>query len=169
LARRSTCLTLLADASILIDLDRVGGVEVLPRLAPTEVLDVVLAEVDNPHQPQIANRLRSAGAVIVPTELAWIAASQAYRVPGLSDADTLGLYYALTFGRILLAGDRKLRTAAAAVGVDVHRSLWLVEELHAQGLVPPAELMRWLTEWPRLGRRLPPREVARIRSRLTGR
>jgi len=152
----------------LIDLDRVDGVEVLPRLAPTEVLDVVLAEVDNPHQPQLATRLRAAGAVIVRTELSWIAASQPYRVPGLSDADALGLYYALTFGRVLLAGDRKLRTAAASAGVEVHGSLWLVEEVHANGLVPPAELMRWLTEWPRLGRRLPAREVARIRSRLAG-
>ena len=141
----------------------------LPQLAPTEVLDVVLAEVDNPHQPHIANRLRSAGAVIVPTELSWIAASRAYHVPGLSDADTLGLYYALTHVRVLLAGDRKLRTSAEAVGIEVHGSLWLVEELHAQGLVPLAELVRWLDEWPRLGRRLPPREVARLRSRLTSR
>jgi hypothetical protein len=141
---------------------------VLPQLAPTEVLDVVLVEVDNPCQPDIANRLRSAGAIVVTTELSWIGAAQPYRVPGLSDADALGLYYALTFGRVLLAGDRKLRSAAEAVGVDVHGSLWLIEELHAQGLVPPAELMRWLTEWPRLGRRLPPREVARIRSQLAG-
>jgi hypothetical protein len=153
----------------LIDLDRVGGVEVLPKVGPTEVLDVVLAEVDNPHQPYIANRLRSAGAVIVPTELSWIAASRAYHVPGLSDADTLGLYYALTFGRVLLAGDRKLRISAEAINVEVHGSLWLVEELHAHGLVPPVELIRWLDEWPRLGRRLPPREVARIRSQLAGR
>ena len=133
------------------------------------MLDVVLAEVDNPHQPQIANRLRSAGAIIVPTELSWIGASQAYRVPGLSEADALGLYDGLTFGRVLLAGDRKLRNGAEAINVAVHGSLWLVEELHAQGLVPAVELIRWLDEWPRLGRRLSPREVARIRSRLTGR
>lgn len=169
MAGRSTGLTLLADAGILIDLDRVGGVEMLPRLAPTEVLDVVLAEVDNPHQPRIANQLRSAGAIVVWTELSWISASRAYHVPGLSDADTLGLYYALTYERILLAGDRKLRTSAEAVGVEVHGSLWLVEALHAQGLVPPAELVRWLDEWPLFGRRLPPREVARIRSQLAGR
>ncbi len=141
----------------------------LPRLAPTEVLDVVLVEVDNPYQPDIANRLRSAGAVVVATQLSWISSAQPYRVPGLSDADALGLYYALTFGRVLLAGDRKLRTAAEAVGVDVHGSLWLVEELDAHGLVSPAELIRWLDEWPRLGRRLPPREVARMRSRLASR
>jgi hypothetical protein len=153
----------------LIDLDRVGGVEVLPRLAPVEVLDVVLAEVDNPHQPLIANRLRSAGAVVVTTELSWITASRAFRTPGLSDADTLGLYYALTFGRVLLAGDRKLRRSAEAIKVDVHGSLWLIEELHARGLVPPVELMRWLDEWPRLGRRLPAREAARLRSRLSER
>ena len=138
-------------------------------MAPTEVLDVVLVEVDNPYQPDIANRLRLAGAVIVTTQLSWISAAQPCRVPGLSDADALGLYYALTFGRVLLAGDRKLRIAAEAVGVDVHGSLWLVEELHAKGLVPAAELIRWLDEWPRLGRRLPPREVARIKSQLVGR
>lgn len=141
----------------------------MPRLAPTEVLDVVLAEVDNPHQPLIANRLRSAGAVIVTTEVSWVAAAQPYRVPGLSDADTLGLYYALTFGRVLLAGDRKLRNSADAIHVDVHGSLWLVEELHRNSLVSPTDLIRWLDEWPRLGRRLPPREVARLRSQLAGR
>jgi hypothetical protein len=150
----------------LIDLDRVGSVEILPQLAPTEVLDIVLAEVDNPHQPSIASRLRSAGVVIVQTDLSWIVASQPYRVPGLSDADVLGLYYALTFGHVLLAGDRKLRVAAEAVGVEVHGSLWLVEELHAKRLVPPAELVRWLDDWPRLGRRLPSREVTRIRTQL---
>src|SRR6266498_3990649 len=97
---------LLADANILIDLDRVNAVAALPLLAPTEVLDVVLAEVDNPYQPTVATTLRSAGATIVTTELAWVSASVALRSPGLSTVDALGLYYAKTFGRVLLAGDR---------------------------------------------------------------
>jgi hypothetical protein len=153
----------------LIDLDRVGGVEVLPALATTEVLDIVLAEVDNPHQPTIANRLRSAGAIVVTTERQWVAASLAYRVPGLSVPDAINVYYALTFGRVLLAGDRKLRNCADTANVEVHGSLWLVEQLDAQGLVPPAELIRWLDAWPRLGRRLPTRETAQLRARLASR
>lgn len=153
----------------MIDLDRVGGVEVLPKLAPTEVLDVVLAEVDHPHQPLITCVLRAAGATVVTTQHSWVVAAQAYRTPGLSGADALGLYYARTFSRVLLAGDRKLRESAAAVAVGVHGSLWLVEQLHAQDLVLASELTRWLDEWPKLGRRLPVRDVPRIRARLAGR
>jgi len=133
------------------------------------VLDVVLAEVDNPYQPTVATTLRSAGATIVTTELAWVSASVALRSPGLSTVDALGLYYAKTFGRVLLAGDRKLRISAEALQVDVHGSLWLVEQFHASGIVASTELLRWLDEWPKLGRRLPPREIARLKSLLSGR
>jgi hypothetical protein len=133
------------------------------------VLDVVLAEIDNPYQPDVANRLRSAGATIVRSDLAWVSASAVLRVPGLSAVDALGLYYARTFGRVLLAGDRKLRISAEALQVDVHGSLWLVEQLDAQRIVPASELLRWLDEWPRLGRRLPVHDLARLRSHLSGR
>ena len=130
------------------------------------MLDVVLAEVDNPYQPTLATRLISTGATLVTTELAWISPAARLRSPGLSSVDALNLYYAQAFGRALLAGDRKLRLSAEALQIEVHGSLWLVEQLHAQQIVPPAELIRWLDAWPHLGRRLPARETARLRARL---
>jgi len=133
------------------------------------VLDVVLAEVDNPYQPTLATRRISAGATIVTTELASISPAARLRSSGLSSVDTLNLYYAQAFDRVLLAGDRKLRTSAEALQIEVHGSLWLVEQLHAQQIVQPAELIRWLDAWPRLGRRLPAREAVRLRARLTAR
>lgn len=153
---------LLSDANVLIDLGYVGGVSILPRIAPSEVLDVVLQECEHESQPDLVAEVRNAGVVVVETDIEWLGPARAFRTPALSAEDTLNLYYAKTHGRVLLAGDRPLRESCQREGIEVRGSIWLVEEAFSRGLVPAEELCRWLREWPRLGRRLPKNELLRL-------
>ncbi|MBC7964186.1 MAG: hypothetical protein H7Y05_14730 [Steroidobacteraceae bacterium] len=49
---------LLTDTSILIDLEYVGGIAVLPRIAPCEILDVVLDECEHESQPGLVQNIK---------------------------------------------------------------------------------------------------------------
>jgi hypothetical protein len=159
-------LILLSDANVLIDLGYVQGLSLLTQLAPTEVLDVVLLECEDERQPEIVEAVRAADITVVETEAAWISAARVYRTPELSTEDVLNLYYAKIFGRVLLAGDKPLRDQCEIRGVEVHGSIWLVEEALTRNLVAPDELCRWLKVWPSLGRRLPAPEIKRLRGLL---
>lgn len=59
---------LLADANVLIDLWHVGGLNALSGIAPTEVLDLVLQECEDPRQPGLPEQLNAAGVRVVATE-----------------------------------------------------------------------------------------------------
>ncbi|MCC6176399.1 MAG: hypothetical protein IT305_13920 [Chloroflexi bacterium] len=157
---------LLADANVLIDLGYVNGLAWLCALAPVEVLDIVLAECQHGSQPDLVPEIKRAGVQTVATDSAWLPEALPYHCRGLSLNDALNLYYARRFGRVLLAGDKPLRDRCGEVGVTVHGSLWVVEQLHQHSLVEGALLCGWLDVWPRFGRRLPPRELERLRRML---
>lgn len=157
---------LLSDANILIDLGYIGGLQLLPQLAPTEVLDVVLLECEHPSQATLVQDIQLAGITTVPTEPSWVQAARPYRSRALSLQDCLNLFYALTRGRVLLAGDKLLRDHCVTHGVSVHGSIWLVEQAHNRRLVARSELCRWLRIWPRIGRRLPKSELDRLQKQL---
>jgi hypothetical protein len=160
-------LILLSDANVLIDLGYVDGLELLVHLAPTEVLDVVLDECEHPSQPGLVSAIEASGVTVVTTKPGWLVAARAYRSAELSDRDRLNLYYAKTYQRILLAGDLPLRERCTKEGVEVHGSLWLIEQAFTLRLIKPDELCRWLRVWPTLGRRLPSAEMRRL-ARLLG-
>lgn len=153
---------LLSDANVLIDLGYVDGLALLDQLAPTEVLDVVLLECEHERQPELVAAVRGSGVTVIPTQANWVSAARAYRSAELSGQDRLNLYYAKTYGRILLAGDKPLRDRCGIEGVEVHGSLWLVEQAFGQSLVSAGELCRWLEVWPPLGRRFPAAELRRL-------
>jgi hypothetical protein len=77
------------------------------------------------------------------------------------------LCYAWENGHTVLAGDRPLRERCVEEGVAVRGSIWIVEEAHRQRLLEAAELMRWLSIWPTVGRRLPAEELKRLRQLLS--
>lgn len=158
---------LLSDANVLIDLGYVDGLELLVQLAPTEVLDLVLDECEHPSQPGLVKAVEEAGVTVVATQTSWVVAATAYKAGALSVRDRLNLYYAKTYERVLLAGDLPLRERCSKEGIEVHGSLWLVEQAFELGLVTAKELCRWLKVWPTLGRRLPPRELWKL-ARLLG-
>lgn len=160
-------LILLSDANVLIDLGYVHGLDLLVRLAPTEVLDLVLDECEHPSQPGLVSTVEEAGVTVVTTQASWVAAATAYKSGELSVRDRLNLHYAKTYQRVLLAGDLPLRERCSKEGVEVHGSLWLVEQAFTLGLVTAKELCQWVNVWPTLGRRLPAGELRRL-ARLLG-
>ncbi|MBC7964185.1 MAG: hypothetical protein H7Y05_14725 [Steroidobacteraceae bacterium] len=83
----------------------------------------------------------------------------AMRRGGVSTIDMMTLCHAREHGHTVLAGDRPLRERCAEEGVEFRGSIWIVEEAHRQRLLEAVELMRWLTVWPTVGRRLPAEEL----------
>lgn len=133
-------MTLLSDANILIDFAKVGGLESLARLATLEVLDVVLAEVDDLCESQVSKL----GVRVVQVQEMWLPEAMVLKKGGLSIADALCLHYCRTNGSTLLSNDGRLRRACAESGVVVHGSLWAVRELYDQEVCPPDVLCDWL-------------------------
>jgi len=146
---------LLADTNVLIDLWHVGGLGVLPRIAPTEVLDVVLEECDEAKNPGIHKQIAAAGITTVPTKMDWWWEARSLKNSRLSDVDTLNLYYALQFQRLLLTNEDPLRQKCGQLNVRVHGTLWVVRQAHDLGLASAQELCAWLDILPKKGSRLP--------------
>jgi len=167
MAFRGPGLILLADTSILIDLEHVGGIAVLPRIAPCEILDVVLAECEHASQPGLVQNIKQAGITVVETSLDLASRASVSRRGGVSTIDMMTLCHAKERGHTVLAGDRPLRERCAEEGVEFRGSIWIVEEAHKHGLVAALDLLRWLSVWPTVGRRLPPEEMERLRQRLS--
>lgn len=157
---------LLSDASVLIDLGYVEGLELLVQIAPTEVLDVVLLECEDQRQPNLIRAIHEARITVVETQPDWVSAARTYRSADLSRQDTLNLHYAKTYDRVLLATDKPLRERCVREGVEVRGTLWLVAEALEKSLVAPEQLCRWLRLWPTLGSRLPKEEVKRLKNEL---
>ncbi|ABQ28530.1 hypothetical protein Gura_4387 [Geotalea uraniireducens Rf4] len=160
-------LILLADTSILIDLEYVGGIEVLPQLAPCEVLDVVLVECEHGDQPDLVQKIIRSGITVIETSFELAERATAMRRRGVSTNDMMTVCYAQEHDRVVLAGDRSLRERCEEEGVDFRGSIWIVQEAHRLGLVNAVELLRWLSVWPTVGRRLPPEEIEKLRQKLS--
>ena len=160
-------LILLADTSILIDLEYVGGIAVLPRIAPCEILDVVLEECRYARQPDLVQNIIQSGITVVESTFDLANRASSLRRGGVSTIDMMTLCHAKEYGLTVLAGDRPLRERCAEEGVELRGSIWIVEEAQRQNLVEAAELLRWLSVWPTVGRRLPVVELERLRRLLT--
>lgn len=93
---------LLADTSILIDLEHVSGIGLLPKLAACEVLDVVLAECENEKQPQIIQHIEDAGITVIETSRELAFRANTLRRGGVSTNDIVmpttmdGLFWLVT-------------------------------------------------------------------------
>lgn len=154
---------LLADTSILIDLEYVGGISLLPRIAPCEVLDVVLAECEDDRQPDLVRHIVEAGIGIVETNRTLVAKAGSLRKGSASTIDMMTVCHASEHGHVVLAGDLPMRKRCAELAVECRGSFWIVEEAHKRRLCTSVELLRWLAIWPAVGRRLPAEELDRLR------
>lgn len=150
---------LLADTNILIDLEYVGGIGVLPKLAPCEILDVVLAECESQKQPLIIEHIEQSGISIIKASHGLVSMASSLRRGGVSTNDMMTFCHAREHGHTVLTGDRPLRERCREEGVDYRGCFWIVEEIQRLGLLESAELLRWLTVWPQVGRRLPKEEL----------
>lgn len=127
---------------------------------------MVLEECRHEDQPTLVADILESGIVVVETDLEQERASREYLSDSLSMQDALNLHHAHTRERILLAGDLPLRMRASELGVDVHGSIWVVDQVVELGLVAPSDVCSWIERWPRIGRRLPNAELDRLRSTL---
>lgn len=157
---------LLADANILIDMEHVGAIGVLARIAPCQVLDVVVEECDHESQPNLVRNLLDSGIIVVETTPSLAKCAAQRRSGKISTIDMMHICYAEQHGHIVLAGDRPLRERCVEEGIDVRGSIWIVEEAYRLALVERDELCRWLRVWPAVGRRLPATEIGRLRQEL---
>jgi hypothetical protein len=159
-------LILVTDANILITLFDVNGVSVLPRIAPTEVLDVVLGECEHDSQPGLREAVEEAGIDIIPSDMTWALPARQMMDGKLSFPDALCLFYAKSQGKVLLSGDRPLRNRCEVEGVEYRGAIWVVQEVYERGLLSPEELCRWIKTWPLMERRLPRAELDRLKKEL---
>jgi len=158
---------LLADTSILIDLEHVGSIGMLPLLGQCEVLDVVLAECEHQSQPELVRNIVSAGIAVIETTRELATRASSLRRGGVSVNDMMTICYAKEHGQVVLAGDRPMRERCAELAVECRGSIWIVEEAHRLGVREAAELLRWLSVWQTVGRRLPMEELNRLKTLLS--
>lgn len=158
---------LLADSNILLDFGWVGGLRELASLGPLEVLENVIDEVKkDPEMREVAQTLLELGVSLVPLEDDWIAAVNAMKRGKLSVVDATCFHYAKVKGRTVLTADRRLRECCQDAGVEVHGSLWVVQELHRRSLCEVSVMCAWFAEWIRQGARLPEDALQTLRSEI---
>jgi len=156
-------LILVVDTSTLLDLESVGGLLLLPKLARSvHVLDVVLNECG----VELAEEIRAAGYQEITVPQSWVSPALELKTAGLSSNDALVLYTAKENKAILIASDGALRKQAALHGVEVHGAIWVAEQALDGGLIKPNKLCAWLDGWLASGRRLPQDEIDRLREAL---
>lgn len=155
----------LTDASLLIDLEKVGGLPLLSHLGRIHVTDLVREEVAEGAERGTLEVLSRFGVL----------ETQAYedeirevnqQHKGLSLADASCLVLAKTQDLILLTGDRRLRMAAEGDGLEVHGALWVVKRLVVLSRITADEACRWLEVWRRMGRRLPESSLKELLAHL---
>lgn len=126
------------------------------------VPDVVLYEVEKEGRPP-ASALTAHGASIASLSGALLERIEplALEHPAPSPQDITALILAQEEGAILVTGDRGLREAAEAEGVEVHGTLWVMDRMVAEDAVSPAEASRALQAMVASDRRLPKAEVTK--------
>lgn len=157
---------LLSDANVLIDLGYVNGLSVLVQLGIIEVLDLVLLECDHPKQPNLLAQIEQSGIRAVATKAEWIEQVEPNRPSNLSLPDSLNLFYAKEFHRVLLTNEKPLRQYCQKHQVAVHGTLWIIEEAYQKNLQSPSQLCSWLQILSQRDRRLPKSEVFQLRQLL---
>jgi predicted nucleic acid-binding protein len=148
------------DANILIDcvdIDILATVFQLPLVFKTT--DFIWAEITSTTQRQAVQTFIDNGQLIVerfsPQEVIEISALSV-QYSGISFEDSSAMYLAQQQSAILLSGDGKLRTVCQAAKIRVHGILWLLDQIHAEGLISTAvaceKIKRLQSTNPRLPR-----------------
>ncbi len=156
---------LISDANVFIDFEDGGLLEELFELRVTIAVPDVLFEDElrNQHEALLEHGLRlmslKAAAVKRTIELA-------SRYRRLSRLDVAALALAEQEGCPLVTGDRRLREAANREGVAVHGTLWVAEQLFAEGIVSVARLRDAYARMRDAGRRLPWQDIEEQLQRL---
>lgn len=154
---RSLCVV---DANILIDL-HVGGLLRQVFLLPLRLVapDVVIVELQEPD----GERLMEYGlqsATLAGVQVLEVVSLRA-RHRQVSANDLFALVLARALKATLLTGDRHLRQVAAQEGIDVHGTLWVLDEMVRLRVITPPRAAEALEQMLARGSRLPWAECQR--------
>ncbi len=157
-------LILISDANILIDIEDGNLTPVIFRLPYEVAVPDILFELElrekHSHLLQAGLKVKSLTAESVKkTEFL----TQQYPRPSMMDHSALAL--ALQEQCPLLTGDKDLRIAAKKEGVEVHGTIWIIEELLNQKIIQQSQAKGSFDAMKVKGRRLPWGEVEKLLNR----
>lgn len=147
---------LISDANIIIDMNTGGLLRLMFRFDATFAVPDVLYEeelrTDHPELPRLGlKRLElSEDTVAYAGRLI-----EKYRGLGASINDLLALALAQQEKCPLLTGDGRLRTAGQTEGIDVHGTLWLIEQMIKARTITVRRAEAAYAKMREAGRRLP--------------
>ena len=147
-------LLVVSDTNVLIDIEIGGLVGSLFSLG----YEIVVADV--PFEEEL--RAQHADLLTMGLGVKSLSSASVARVAELADRyrkpsrnDLFGLVLAEQEKCLLLTGDADLRAVAVAEHVDVHGTLWVLEEMVRQGLITTAVAHAAYEAMEAVGRRLP--------------
>lgn len=154
----------LNDTNILIDFYEIGLLDALMEIdLEMHTTDFVVAELVVEEQLDWLEELIANEKLIVNNfsgkELSKIFEKENENF-GLSLTDCSAWQWAADNGGILLTGDAQLRRTAIKSGVEVHGSIWLLDELLRQGILTHKQACQAIKKLKGKNRRLPKKEIA---------
>lgn len=150
------------DANILIDMEVSGLVEQVFRLEyEFAVPDILYEEEITPYTSDFKGTELNAIEFDDDINKFLFEKQEQYKDTALSRNDISALVLAIKKDCILLTGETALRQTAENEGVDVHGTLWLVEELFNNNLIDIDEIEIVYEKMKKSGSRLPWDEVER--------
>lgn len=152
---------LISDANIIIDMNTGGLLRLMFRFDATfAVPDVLYEEEFRTGHPELLRlglkRVELRGATVVYAGRL----VEKYRTLGASINDLLALALARQEECPLLTGDGRLRTAGQTEGIEVHGTLWLIEQMVRARTMTGRQAEAGYARMREAGRRLPWGEVA---------
>jgi predicted nucleic acid-binding protein len=157
-------LLLISDANILIDMEDGNLIPVIFQLPYEIAVPDILFELElrerHSHLLQAGLKVKSLNSESVKkTEFL----TQQYPRPSMMDHSALAL--ALQERCPLLTGDKDLRVAAKKEGVEVHGTLWIIEELLNQKIIQQSQAKGSFDAMKVKGSRLPWGDVDKLLNR----
>lgn len=153
---------LISDANIIIDMNTGGLLRLMFRFDATFAVPDVLYEeelrVDHPELPRLGLRRLELSEDTVGYAGRLV---EKYQSLGASINDLLALALARQEECPLLTGDGRLRTAGQTEGIDIHGTLWLIEQLLKARTITVRQAEAGYAKMREAGRRLPWDEVDR--------
>ncbi|MGE0875206.1 MAG: PIN domain-containing protein [Burkholderiales bacterium] len=155
-----TARLLISDANIIIDMDTGGLLRLMFRFDATFAVPDVLYEeelrADHPELPRLGLKRLELNEETVAYADRMV---EKYQGLGASINDLLALALARQEECPLLTGDGRLRTVGKTEGVDVHGTLWLIEEMVKSRTVTVRQAESGYARMREARRRLPWDEV----------
>lgn len=156
------------DTNVFIDMMDVGALVALFGLGlEVHTTAFVVDELASDQQTQLLPYISTGRLKVAhfdPAEIAVVEALQTTVTIGFTDRSVVHL--ATRLRAMVLSGDGKLWKVCKSRRLEVHGSLWVVEQAWVHGLVPPMSCIARLEQLERLNSRLPKDMIAALIERI---